>query len=215
MNNKDLKIMIIGSSGVGKTSFVQRYTKGVFSNDYKATVISDFGFKIYNYNEDIYRVGLWDIGGQDKSDSMAKIFAKDCHGCIVITDLSINEKPETILNWKEIINAESKFIDNESIPFILIGSKIDLIEGEEKINIAENRAKEICQKYGFLNYFLTSAKENINVEESMKYLIEYIINKINNFCKSNGLEFGQKRKDSMFLHKEKHFKRKKGISKCC
>ena len=174
-DSRELKIMIIGSSGAGKTSFVQRWTKGEFSEDYKATIISDFGFKIYNYNENLYRIQLWDIGGQDKSASMAKIFAKDSHGCIVVTDLSINETPSKIFNWKEIISEQSTFIDDEKIPFVLIGNKIDLIRNEDdKVNV-DNRTKTICKDYGFLNYFLTSAKEGININESMKFLIEYFV----------------------------------------
>ena len=102
---------------------------------------------------------------------MAKIFAKDSHGCIVVTDLSINETPGEIFKWKEIIGEESTFVDDEKIPFILIGNKIDLIENEEHDNINQ-RTKEICNNYGFMNYFLTSAKDGINVDESMKYLVE-------------------------------------------
>ncbi len=208
--------MIIGSSGAGKTSFVQRWTKGSFSKDYKATIISDFGFKIYNYKDMLYRIQLWDIGGQDKSASMAKIFARDSHGCIVVTDLKINETPETIFNWKETISGETTLVGDEKIPFILIGNKIDLIDQEERTNI-DNRTKEICEKYGFLNYFLTSAKEGINVDESMKFLIEYIIEKLYKFSKENGLEFGQRRKDSLFLkHEEQNnIIRQNESNKCC
>ena len=214
-DSRELKIMIIGSSGAGKTSFVQRWTKGEFSEDYKATIISDFGFKIYNYNENLYRIQLWDIGGQDKSASMAKIFAKDSHGCIVVTDLSINETPSKIFNWKEIISEQSTFIDDEKIPFVLIGNKIDLIRNEDdKVNV-DNRTKTICKDYGFLNYFLTSAKEGININESMKFLIEYIIERMNKFSKDNHLEFGQKRKDSVKLIKDNHAIRKEENNMCC
>ena len=212
---KELKIMIIGSSGSGKTSFVQRWTRNVFTNDYKATVISDFGFKIFKYNNNLYRIQLWDIGGQDKSTSMAKIFARDSHGCIVVTDISINETPHEIFNWKEIIRQESSFIDNEAIPFVLIGNKIDLIEKEEEKAIIDDRTKNICQNYGFLNYFLTSAKEGINVNESMKYLLEYIIDRINKFSRENNVEFGQKRKDTIILTKECHAIRRDRRSKFC
>ena len=126
-NTKELKIMIIGSSGVGKTSFVQRWTNGKFSNDYKATIISDFGFKIYNYNNELYRIQLWDIGGQDKSASMAKIFARDSHGCIVVTDLTINETPAQIFKWKEVISDESTLVDDEKIPFVLTFQNFDIL----------------------------------------------------------------------------------------
>ena len=218
MNNesRELKIMIIGSSGAGKTSFVQRWAKGFFSHDYKATIISDFGFKIYNYKDILYRIQLWDIGGQDKSASMAKIFARDSHGCIVVTDLKINETPEAIFNWKETIRGETTLVGDEKIPFILIGNKVDLIEDEERINI-DKRTKEICENYGFLNYFLTSAKEDINVDESMNFLIEYIIEKLYKFSNENGLEFGQRSKDSLILKKalQNNIIRKKESNKCC
>ena len=213
-DSKELKIMIIGSSGVGKTSFVHRWTKGVFSADYKATIISDLGFKIYNYKDNLYRIQLWDIGGQENSASMAKIFARDSHGCVVITDLSINETPQSIFQWKEIVNEQSTFIDNEKIPFILIGNKVDLIEKDE-INNAEERTKEISNNYGFLNYFLASAKEGINIEESMKFLLDYIIEKMNKFSDENNIEFGQKRKDSLKLNKENHPIRKQEKKGCC
>ena len=218
MNNSDsreLKIMIIGSSGAGKTSFVQRWTKGEFSNDYKATIISDFGFKIYNYKDSLYRIQLWDIGGQDKSASMAKIFARDSHGCIVVTDVTINETPGEIFKWKEIISEESAFIDNEKIPFVLIGNKIDLIQNEEDKNKIEEKVKEISKNYGFLNYYLTSAKEGVNVDESMKYLLEYIIEKMVNFCNESGLEFGQKRKDSVRLKDVRKPIRSAENNRCC
>ena len=211
---RELKIMIIGSSGVGKTSFVHRWTKGVFSYDYKATIISDLGFKIYNYKDNFYRIQLWDIGGQENSASMAKIFARDSHGCVVITDLSINETPASIFQWKEIVNEQSTFVDNEKIPFILIGNKVDLIDKEE-INNIEERTKEISNNYGFLNYFLTSAKEGINIEESMKFLLDYIIERMNKFCDENKIEFGQKRKDSLKLNKENYPIRKEEKKGCC
>ena len=214
-DSRELKIMIIGSSGAGKTSFVQRWTKGEFSNDYKATIISDFGFKIYNYKDSLYRIQLWDIGGQDKSASMAKIFARDSHGCIVVTDVTINETPGEIFKWKEIISEESAFIDNEKIPFVLIGNKIDLIQNEEDKNKIEEKVKEISKNYGFLNYYLTSAKEGINVDESMKYLLEYIIEKMVNFCHESGVEFGQMRKDSMKLKHVRKPIRKEENNKCC
>ena len=56
-----------------------------------------------------------------------------------------------------------------------------MIENEEHDNINQ-RFKEISNNYGFMNYFLTSAKEGINVDESMKYLVDYIIDRINKFC---------------------------------
>lgn len=59
----DLKIIVIGTAGTGKTSFVNQWTKNVFNETYKATIVSEFGFKILEINGKIYRIQLWDLAG--------------------------------------------------------------------------------------------------------------------------------------------------------
>ena len=88
----DLKIIVIGTSGTGKTSFVNKWTKNQFSDTYKATIVSEFGFKIFENEGKLYRIQLWDLAGQDKNAMVTKIFAKDAHGCVVMTDAT---NPET------------------------------------------------------------------------------------------------------------------------
>ena len=82
----DLKIIAIGTSGTGKTSFVNKWTKNIFSDTYKATIVSEFGFKIFEQDGKLYRIQLWDLAGQDKNAMVTKIFAKDAHGCVVMAD---------------------------------------------------------------------------------------------------------------------------------
>ena len=85
-NNSDLKIIVIGKSGTGKTSFVNKWTKNEFSEAYKATIVSEYGYKIYEKNGKYYRIQLWDIAGQDRNAKLTKTFAKGSHGCIVMCD---------------------------------------------------------------------------------------------------------------------------------
>ena len=88
----DLKIIIIGNSGTGKTSLVNKWTKNIFDESYQATLVSTFGFKIFEVDGKLYRIQLWDLAGQDKSASITKIFARDAHGCMVVTDATVREK---------------------------------------------------------------------------------------------------------------------------
>jgi len=82
----DLKIIVIGSSGTGKTSYVNKWTKNIFDDKYKATIVSEFGFKVFEHEGKLYRIQLWDLGGQDKNSTITKIFAKDSHGCVIVSD---------------------------------------------------------------------------------------------------------------------------------
>ena len=90
----DLKIIVIGKSGTGKTSFVNKWTKNIFSDTYKATIVSEFGFKIFEQDGKLYRIQLWDLAGQDKNAMVTKIFDKDAHGCVVMSDATNNQTRE-------------------------------------------------------------------------------------------------------------------------
>jgi small GTP-binding protein len=87
----DLKIIVVGNSGTGKTTFVNRWTKNIYNETYKATIMSEFGYKIYQYNGKIYRIQLWDVAGQDKSACITKLFCKDSHGAVIASDITKRE----------------------------------------------------------------------------------------------------------------------------
>ena len=210
----DLKILVVGCSGTGKTSFVRRWTQGKFKDSYLPTVVSEFGFKIYKSNEKFYRIQLWDIGGQDKSLTMAKIFARDSHGCVVVSDSTDLKTLEDTLNWKNIVSEEAEFIDGGKIPFILVQNKVDLIENRENFNKIENDTKKISEDNNFNKYFMTSVKKNINVEESMIFLIEKIIEKLEE-CASNGNIVFNEQKIKKTIKFDNHRERKKENTRCC
>jgi len=60
--------------------------KKYFSNEYKATIVSEFGFKVFENEGKLYRIQLWNLPEQDKNSTVTKIFAKDSHGCIIVSD---------------------------------------------------------------------------------------------------------------------------------
>ena len=178
----DLKVIVIGASGTGKTSFVNKFAKNQFSESYKATIVSEFGFKIVEVNGNRYRVQLWDIAGQDKGGSMTKIFAKDSHGCVILSQVDKPETMEDTIKWKKSVDDSSTFIDGGQIPCILIQNKIDLIEDQSKVEEIKQRMTTFCEKNNFVNGFVTSVKEGINVDESMKYLIDLIVDRLEKYA---------------------------------
>ena len=88
LSKNDIKIIVIGHPGTGKTSFVNRWTKNTFSNTYNQTILSDFGFKIFEDDGKLYRIQIWDLDGQDKDGIFQKIFVKDTDGCIIMSDVT-------------------------------------------------------------------------------------------------------------------------------
>ena len=90
----DLKIIVIGNSATGKTNFVNKWTKNIFSEIYNATNVSEVEFKIYEKDGKLYRIQLWDLAGQDKNHMVTKIFAKDAHGCVCMSDATNKQSRE-------------------------------------------------------------------------------------------------------------------------
>ena len=176
----DLKIIVVGNAGTGKTSFVNRWTKNTFSENYKATIISEFGYKIYDDGKgNFYRIQLWDLAGQDKSINITKIFCRDAHGVLILSDVTNKSSLEETLKWKNTITENSKFMDGSEIPVILVENKIDLLN-EEDLNEGMNKSSvDFALKNGFINSFRVSAKSGLNVNESMEYLLKLVIEKLN------------------------------------
>ena len=189
----DLKIIVVGRSGSGKTSYVNRWTKDEFKEYYKPTIVSEFGFKIHQSNNKLYRIQLWDIGGQDKSSGMAKIFSRDSHGCVILSDSTNIETLEETIIWKNLVSNEAKFIDGKELPFILVENKIDLIENREEFQNIENQTKNIAENNNFEKYYMASVKQNINVEESMNFLIELIVERLEKLSETGTNVFNEEK----------------------
>ena len=96
-----LKIIIIGDTSTGKTSIVTKYIYNKFSESYKATIVSQFDFKIIKYKDQIYRLQFWDLAGQDRSPEMTKLFCQDTNGVIICCEVNKKESRDNTLKWKE------------------------------------------------------------------------------------------------------------------
>jgi len=215
-NETDIKIIIIGCSGVGKTSFVQRWIKGYFEKSYRPTIVSDFQYKILEWRGKCYRILLWDIGGQDKTPSMAKIFTRDSHGCIVINDISKKDIINETMKWKKVVYDESAFIDGDKLPFILIQNKIDLLEGDKDyLNEVMNESQKLVDNGDFIGYFMTSVKENINIDEPIKFLIDNIIDRLDKFQSNRNPEFIESKVRNTYRLEKNNKKDKNKKDSCC
>jgi small GTP-binding protein len=73
-SQKQLKICVIGSSNVGKSSLLLRYTEDYYDENYQATIGIDFKFKQMTYKEESIRLALWDTAGQEKFQTITKAF---------------------------------------------------------------------------------------------------------------------------------------------
>ena len=198
----DLKIIVIGNAGTGKTSFVNKWTKNIFNETYKATIVSEFGFKIFEDGGKLYRIQLWDLAGMDQNAMVTKIFAKDAHGCVVVCDATNRQTRDETVKWKKSVDEEAVFIDGARLPCILVENKIDLLSDYER-DQDDQSLKDFAEKNGFIGCFRSSAKAGINIGEAMEYLIKNIVERMESFASKGNDVFTTDRK-SVVLDQEKH-----------
>ena len=199
----DIKIIVVGNSGTGKTSFVNKWIKDTFDEAYKATIVSEFSFKVIEYKDKSYKIQLWDLAGMDQNICITKIFSKDSHGCIVLSDITNEKTLQECIKWKNTVDETTKFLDDTNIPAILIRNKVDLLENNNNNNDDEDMIKDFCDKNKFLRCFKTSAKTGTNIEEAMNFLISNIIDKMEKITSSGTNPF-QKQRESLVLQKNNH-----------
>ena len=198
--NSELKIIVIGNSNTGKTSFVNKWTKGTFTDNYKATVVSEFSFKVFQFKDTYYRIQLQDLAGQDKNTHITKIFSKNSHGCIVLCDITNKETLNDTLKWKESVDESARFIDGEIIPSVLVQNKIDLVDEESLKD--EEEIKKFAEDNKYIGYFRTSVKMGIGVDECMEFLITNILERIEKCSKEGKNPLEKDRQNLVLEHKK-------------
>ena len=210
----ELKIIVIGNSNTGKTSFVNKWTKGTFTDFYKATVVSEFSYKIFQYKEKFYRIQLWDLAGQDQNTHITKIFSKNSHGCIVLCDITNKDTLKDTLKWKESVDESARFIDGEILPSVLVQNKIDLVDEEALKD--EEEIKKFAEENKFIGYYRTSVKMGVGVDECMEFLISNILERIAKCSKQGENPLQTDRQNLVLEHKKSNEQSKNsGMGGCC
>jgi small GTP-binding protein len=209
----DLKIIVVGNANTGKTSFVNKWTKNLFQDTYKATIVSEFGYKIFELNGKVYRIQVWDLAGQDKSATMTKVFCKDSHGVIILCDITDSNSLDATIKWKKSIDDSVAFFDGSPLPMMLVQNKIDLINSSNREQYNEE-LKDFAMKNGFMYSFQASVKEGINVTESMNDFLTSVIEKTEKMKIKTESFTNQEEKHSIIISPETRSSKKDGSS-CC
>ena len=192
----DIKIVVLGNSATGKTSFCNCWVNNIFLEEYKSTIMSEFSYKMYNYKGIYYKIQIWDLAGQDKSIYTSKVFTKGSHGCLILYDTQNKDSFESTLKWKKAIDDNTKFIDETPLPIVLVQNKIDLIEPEE-LKKDEDELKKFVNKNGFLTFTRTSCKTRKNINETMDYLLSNIIDRLEEYHQKTNIPMDDNKRTSI------------------
>jgi len=174
------KVIVVGDIGTGKTSLIQRYTNGTFDRGYKATIGVDFCLKEIQWTKNTtVSVQLWDIAGQERFANLTRMYYKEARGAFVVFDVFRERTFEAVLKWKADIDAKVTLPDGRVIPVVLLANKCDLLS-DKSIDL-----DDFCKTHGFEKWFLTSAKEDIGINDASRYLVQKILENDEGYSHTN------------------------------
>lgn len=158
-----LKIIILGDSGVGKTSLMNQYVNKRFSNQYKATIGADFLTKEVMIDDKLVTLQIWDTAGQERFQSLGVAFYRGADACILVHDITAEKSFENLNNWREEFLSQANPRDPDNFPFVVMGNKIDK---EAERRVPKSKVTQWCKSKGLkpIPYFETSAMEATKVE---------------------------------------------------
>ncbi|CAI5777179.1 ras-related protein Rab-3B [Podarcis lilfordi] len=164
------KLLIIGNSSVGKTSFLFRYADDTFTPAFVSTVGIDFKVKTVYRNDKRVKLQIWDTAGQERYRTITTAYYRGAMGFILMYDITCEESFNAIQDWATQIKTYSW--DNAQV--ILVGNKCDM---EDERIVPFEKGKHLADQLGF-DYFEASAKENVNVRQVFERLVDIICEKM-------------------------------------
>ena len=149
------KTIIVGDSGVGKTSIISRYLKK-YNDKEKSTIGASFTNKLETIDGKVILFEIWDTAGQERYRSINNIFYQDAYICLLVYDITKKESFENIKEyWYKSVLEES----NEKTIFHVVGNKIDLLKDE---TVDRKEVKDYCDNIGADLSFISAKDENEN-----------------------------------------------------
>ena len=176
---------MLGDSAVGKTSLISRFLTQNFDENYLTTIGKDkLEKKVVMSDGNEIKLIIWDTAGQERFHSIATSTIKGSQGIVLTFDLTKRSSFNSLEGWLNDIKENS----NE-VPVVIFGNKCDLFE---KYEVEENEAKNFAKEHN-LEYFATSAKQDINVQDGFNLLAKMAYEK---YSGNNSLDLNKPKQKS-------------------
>ena len=167
MKDKEIKLLVLGEAGVGKTSIIQKFATNTFEEKLTATIGIDFLSKKIKYKNKTYQFRLIDTAGQERFHHIIDSYYHMGDVFFVVFDLTNEDSLNAISKWIDEIKEKRGDPDPK---IIIIGNKDDLKDKQINKEIIEKQLENHKNRI----YIKTSAKKNINIQEAFEAMIDLL-----------------------------------------
>ena len=170
MSSLDLKIVVLGSAYVGKTSIINRYCNSTFIEDTLSTIGAGFFTRTMNVDGTEVTIMLWDTAGEERFRSVAPSLLRGANGLVLVYDLTNPNSFKDIDLYMEMFLDTCNVDPTLTLPVLLLGNKCDLNRA-----ITQDTIDEWKKKNRVAFSYDVSAKTGQNVEDAFQKLVESLV----------------------------------------
>jgi len=157
-----LKILLIGDSGVGKSSLLTRFCDDSFSDKQLTTIGVDFKVKYVELKNTKFKLAVWDTAGQERFRTLTSSYYRGAHALILVYDTSDRQTFSNLTYWVEEVR---KYSTNPDAVVMVVGNKVD---ASRAVTTAEGREFAFTHSAVFIE---TSAKTRQGVRDAFEELL--------------------------------------------
>lgn len=165
-----IKLIIVGDSSVGKSTFLYRMADNLFISDSEPTIGVEFRSLITSSQPPYgmtFKVQLWDTSGQDRFKSIVRSYYRYAQGCFLVFDIHNKLSFDNLQIWLEDIKKNVTIMDKQ---IILIGTKIDMPDR----NVSTTEAQTFAIENNLAGYVEISSKTGVGVGTALNTMIQSI-----------------------------------------
>ncbi|XP_047132317.1 uncharacterized protein LOC100204948 isoform X1 [Hydra vulgaris] len=160
------KIILIGDSGVGKTSLLAKFVDEEVVQSHISTIGIDFKMRCLVISGKQVKVQIWDTAGQERYETITTQYYRRAHGIILTYDVTRHDSFVNVRKWLRYVE---EFADG-NVKLVLLGNKSDLTDARK---VTKVEAQALAEEFK-IQWFETSAYTGENVEDAFLMITRQI-----------------------------------------
>ena len=158
------KVVVLGNSGVGKTSIVLQFAQEIFRRETEATIGASYVTKEVITTRGPFTLHIWDTAGQERYKSVVPMYLRGCRAALIVFAQDNKESLDNISSWIDLL----KDIQKEDVLIAIVGNKTDLGDSQ----IIEG-GREFARDHGY-EFFETTATDGTTIKPVFHWIAEHL-----------------------------------------
>lgn len=184
---QNVKLVLLGDQGVGKSSIALRYVRGEFTENSEATIGAAFLTQTTSVSNQTIKFDIWDTAGQERYHSLAPMYYRGAQAAVIVYDITSKRSFNKAVEWVKELKQQA----NAQIVMVLAGNKADM--ASEKRAVSREDASAFAEEQNLV-FTESSAKTGMCVGDIFMAIAQTMVRQNGTQSPENpkGMKLGKK-----------------------